>query len=294
MFAIYNGRTDSMEYVSQFNQRMIIHSRNEVLMCKVFPSNLEPVAMRWFNSLKTDSIDSYKQLTQAFGSFFITNSRVSLPLSSLLSLSMREGETLKHTRTDIGKCTMRWTVTMTMSPSACLKVVSPPSIVWGNPWLVSLLLVSVNLWTGLTNTKAWKRTNCKGKEKRRSSPTRGMISGQNDTTITIRGEISQGNLDQPTRKWLTSYSENWYNRFWRKSRMSRFSSGQIRWPETSQSVTRVCIVSTTKTTNILSKTAGTYGTTWISWSEKGNCGTFYILPVVIWVRQTKSPWETYL
>ena len=51
--------------------------------------------MRWFNSLKTNSIDSYKQLTQAFGSRFIMNSRVPRPLSSLLSLSMRERETLK-------------------------------------------------------------------------------------------------------------------------------------------------------------------------------------------------------
>ncbi|XP_030929461.1 uncharacterized protein LOC115955474 [Quercus lobata] len=51
--------------------------------------------MRWFNSLKTDSIDSYKQLTQAFGSRFIMNSRAPLLLSLLLSLSMREGETLK-------------------------------------------------------------------------------------------------------------------------------------------------------------------------------------------------------
>ncbi|XP_050255151.1 uncharacterized protein LOC126701051 [Quercus robur] len=42
-----------------------------------------------------DSIDSYKQLTQAFDSHFITNSRVPRPLSSLLSLSMRKGETLK-------------------------------------------------------------------------------------------------------------------------------------------------------------------------------------------------------
>ncbi|XP_050252644.1 uncharacterized protein LOC126699104 [Quercus robur] len=38
---------------------------------------------------------SYKQLTQAFGSRFIMNSRAPLPLSSLLSLSMREGEILK-------------------------------------------------------------------------------------------------------------------------------------------------------------------------------------------------------
>ena len=51
--------------------------------------------MRWFNGLKTNSIDSYKQLTQAFGSRFITNSRVPRPLSSLLPLSMCEGEILK-------------------------------------------------------------------------------------------------------------------------------------------------------------------------------------------------------
>ena len=94
-FTVYNGRTDPMEHVSQFNQRMAIHSQNEALMYKVFPSSLGPVAMRWFISLKMDSIDSYKQLTQAFGSRFITNSRAPLPLSLLLSLSMHEGETLK-------------------------------------------------------------------------------------------------------------------------------------------------------------------------------------------------------
>ena len=60
MFTVYNGRTDPVEHVSQFNQRMAIHSQNEALMCKVFPSSLGPVAMRWFNDLKTDSIDSYK------------------------------------------------------------------------------------------------------------------------------------------------------------------------------------------------------------------------------------------
>ena len=78
-FAIYNGRADLVEHVSQFNQRMAIHSQNEVLMCKVFPSSLGPMAMRWFNSLKTNSIGSYKQLTQAFCSRFITNSRVPRP-----------------------------------------------------------------------------------------------------------------------------------------------------------------------------------------------------------------------
>ena len=94
-FSIYNGRTDPMEHVNQFNQRMAVHSRNEALICKVFPSSLGPVAMRWFNRLKANSIDSYRQLTQVFGSCFVTNRRAPRPLSALLSLSMHDRKTLK-------------------------------------------------------------------------------------------------------------------------------------------------------------------------------------------------------
>ena len=94
-FTIYNGNTDLVEHVSQFNQRMAVHSKNEALMCKVFPSSLGPAEMRWFNGLKTDSVDSYRQLNQAFSSHFVTNSRAPQPLSALLSLSMRDRETLK-------------------------------------------------------------------------------------------------------------------------------------------------------------------------------------------------------
>ena len=64
-------------------------------MCKVFPSSLGPVAMRWFDGLGAGSIDSFKELTQAFGSYFITCNKVPRPLDSLLSLSMREKETPK-------------------------------------------------------------------------------------------------------------------------------------------------------------------------------------------------------
>ena len=56
-------------------------------MCKVFPSSLGLVAMRWFNGVKANSIDSFKKLTRAFGARFITCSRV--------PGLMQEGETLK-------------------------------------------------------------------------------------------------------------------------------------------------------------------------------------------------------
>ena len=92
---MYNSHTDPVEHVSHFNQKVAVHSKNETLMCKVFPSSLGAVAMRWFDGLGASSIDTFKELTQAFGSRFITCSKVPQPLDSLLSMSMREGETLK-------------------------------------------------------------------------------------------------------------------------------------------------------------------------------------------------------
>ena len=94
-FSLYNGRTDPMEHVSHFSQKIAVHSKDKALMCKIFPSSLGTIAMRWFNGLKANSINSFKKLTQSFGARFITCSRVSLPLGSLLSMSMRDGETLK-------------------------------------------------------------------------------------------------------------------------------------------------------------------------------------------------------
>ena len=51
--------------------------------------------MRWFDGLKANFISSFKELTQAFCSRFVTCNRVPRSLVSLLSQNMREGETLK-------------------------------------------------------------------------------------------------------------------------------------------------------------------------------------------------------
>lgn len=93
-FTIYNGKLDLMEHVSQFNQRMAIHTRNEALICKAFPSSLKHVAMRWFNGLEEGSVDSFEELTRAFRARFFTCSGIPRPLDALLSMAVREGETL--------------------------------------------------------------------------------------------------------------------------------------------------------------------------------------------------------
>ena len=62
-FSLYNGRMDPVEHVNHFSQKMAIHSKDEALMCKIFPSSLGLMGMRWFNGLKANSIDSFKKLT---------------------------------------------------------------------------------------------------------------------------------------------------------------------------------------------------------------------------------------
>ena len=56
---------------------------------------LGTMPMRWFDRLRTNSINSFKKLTQSFCSRFITCSRVPQPLDSLLSMTMRERESVK-------------------------------------------------------------------------------------------------------------------------------------------------------------------------------------------------------
>ena len=85
---MYNGRMDPVKHASHFNQRMIVHSKNEALLCKVFSSSLGPIMMRWFDGLKEGSISSFKELTRAFRAHFVTCSRVPRPW---ISPSMTEG-----------------------------------------------------------------------------------------------------------------------------------------------------------------------------------------------------------
>lgn len=64
-------------------------------MCKIFPSSLGLIAMRWFNGLEKGDIRGFEELIKAFGARFVTCSRTPKSFASLLSLAMKEGENLR-------------------------------------------------------------------------------------------------------------------------------------------------------------------------------------------------------
>ena len=44
---------------------MVVYFGNEAFICKVFPSSLRPVAMRWFDALEEGLIRSFEELIMA-------------------------------------------------------------------------------------------------------------------------------------------------------------------------------------------------------------------------------------
>ena len=74
---------------------MSLHSRNDALMCKLFPSNLGPITLRWFNGLRKGLIHSFELLIEEYEVRFMTCSRVPQPVDVLLSIKMGAGETLR-------------------------------------------------------------------------------------------------------------------------------------------------------------------------------------------------------
>ncbi|XP_050242492.1 uncharacterized protein LOC126691499 [Quercus robur] len=94
-FNCYDGKIDLVEHVSHYIQMMSLHTHNDALMCKVFPSSLGPTALRWFNRLRKRPIRNFSELIQEFGVRFVMCSRVPQPVEALLSMKMRAGETLR-------------------------------------------------------------------------------------------------------------------------------------------------------------------------------------------------------
>ena len=94
-FNSYDGKTDPVEHISHYIHMMSLHTHNDALICKVFPSSLRPTALKWFNGLRKGSIHSFTKLIQEFGARFVTCSQVPQLVVVLLSMKMRVGKTLR-------------------------------------------------------------------------------------------------------------------------------------------------------------------------------------------------------
>uniref|UniRef100_A0A2N9FCI3 Uncharacterized protein n=1 Tax=Fagus sylvatica TaxID=28930 RepID=A0A2N9FCI3_FAGSY len=95
-YVMYDGKADPVGHISHYRQSMALHLGNNALMCRMFPSSLGPMSLRWFNRLPHSSIYSWNELAEAFVSRFITNSWKPKEFASLMSMRMKDSESLKN------------------------------------------------------------------------------------------------------------------------------------------------------------------------------------------------------
>jgi hypothetical protein len=93
--AVYNRKGDPVGHLSRYRQSMALHTSNDALMCRIFPSSLGEVGLRWFDRLDHGSIRLWQEMSESFTAMFITNTRKPKEIDALLALKMKAEETLK-------------------------------------------------------------------------------------------------------------------------------------------------------------------------------------------------------
>jgi hypothetical protein len=94
-FEVYNSRTDPVAHIGHYQQRMALCRYNDPLMCRLFPSSLGEVMLRWFNQLEQGTVGSWSQMAEAFVGRFITNSRRPKVMDTLMMMKLGDNESIK-------------------------------------------------------------------------------------------------------------------------------------------------------------------------------------------------------
>ena len=95
-FAMYDGSSDQYDHMLHFNQAMILNTRNDRLLCKVFPTSLKGPALAWFHKFLRGSLNSFGELWAAFVTRYLCSVRQKGNISSLQSIFKRDDKSIRE------------------------------------------------------------------------------------------------------------------------------------------------------------------------------------------------------
>ncbi|XP_057500863.1 uncharacterized protein LOC130784882 [Actinidia eriantha] len=75
---------------------MALWNHMDALMCRVFPSSLGDLGLKWFDRLPPRSIESFYQLTESFIARFVINTKAPKAVGSLLTLRKGKNESIRN------------------------------------------------------------------------------------------------------------------------------------------------------------------------------------------------------
>ena len=91
----FDGLKDPQDHLNTFKTTLGLQQLPDEILCRSFPTTLKGAAREWFTKLPTSSVDSFKQLSNAFLHHFIRGQRPKRLADHLLTIRQGEKETLR-------------------------------------------------------------------------------------------------------------------------------------------------------------------------------------------------------
>ncbi|KAJ9702972.1 hypothetical protein PVL29_004643 [Vitis rotundifolia] len=95
-FSTYDGSSDPFDHIMHYRQLMTLDIGNDALLCKVFPVSLQGQALSWFHRLPPNSVDNFRDLSEAFVRQYLCSARHKQNISTLQNIKMQENESLRE------------------------------------------------------------------------------------------------------------------------------------------------------------------------------------------------------
>ncbi|XP_034678338.1 uncharacterized protein LOC117908746 [Vitis riparia] len=95
-FSTYDGCSDPFDHIMHYRQLMTLDIGNDPLLCKVFPASLQGQALSWFHRLPPNSVDNFRDLSEAFVGQYLCSARHKQNISTLQNIKMKDNESLRE------------------------------------------------------------------------------------------------------------------------------------------------------------------------------------------------------
>lgn len=91
----FNGSTNPLDHLETYKNLMMLQAVPDEIMCRAFHGTLKGSARMWFNKIKPNSIDNFKELIKNFVSYFIAWQKHSTSSTYLFTVKQEKHESLQ-------------------------------------------------------------------------------------------------------------------------------------------------------------------------------------------------------
>ena len=95
-FSAYDGSSNPFDHIMHYRILITLDIGNDALLCNVFPASLQSQTLSWFHRLPMNSVDNFRDVSEAFVGQYLCSARHKQNISTLQNIKMEENESLSE------------------------------------------------------------------------------------------------------------------------------------------------------------------------------------------------------